>query len=239
MKSDKDMFLTLKKERDGSVSFGNDNSAIIIGKGIVKIGSKDATDLLSVIQMCDQGNGLLFDSKKCYIRKAESRKLMATAVRTPKDIYVLNEIRKEICCLGKDNEIWICNRRMGHINFDNLVKVRKREVVKEIPKISKPTNILCRHCLQGKQTKTNFKSKEYSTTKPLEIIHTDLVGTTRTKGFKGEQYFMLLVDDDTRMNAIFFLKKKLEAFENFKACKEMVETKTGLKIKCLRSDNGG
>jgi hypothetical protein len=37
---------------------------------------------------------------------------------------------------------------------------------------------------QGKKTKTKFKSKEYSTTKPLEIVHTDLVGPTTTKAFK-------------------------------------------------------
>jgi hypothetical protein len=43
MTCDKDRFLTLKKERDGSVSFGNDNSSMIIGKGTVKLGSKDAT----------------------------------------------------------------------------------------------------------------------------------------------------------------------------------------------------
>jgi hypothetical protein len=32
------------------------------------------------------------------------------------------------------------------------------------------------------------------------------------KGLNGEKYFMLLVDDYTRMIAIFFLRKKSEAF---------------------------
>jgi hypothetical protein len=41
MIGDKDIFVTLKKEKDGSISFGNDNSGKIIGKGIVKLGSKD------------------------------------------------------------------------------------------------------------------------------------------------------------------------------------------------------
>jgi hypothetical protein len=35
MTGDRDKFLTLRKERDGSVSFGNDDSAKIIGKGTV------------------------------------------------------------------------------------------------------------------------------------------------------------------------------------------------------------
>jgi hypothetical protein len=76
-------------------------------------------------------------------------------------------------------------------------------------------------------------------TRPLEIVHTDLVGPTTTKGLKDEKYFMLLVDDYTRLNTVFFLKNKLEAFENFKIYKEMVENEMDSKIKCLRSDNGG
>jgi hypothetical protein len=143
MTGDKDIFLTLKKERDGSVSFGNDNSARIIGKGTVKLGSKDAKEenvllvedmkhnLLSVSQMCDQGHKLVFDSEKCEIRKEGSGKLVATTKRTPSNIYVLNEIGKERCFLGKDDESWLWHRRMGHINFDNLVKISRREEVRE------------------------------------------------------------------------------------------------------------
>jgi hypothetical protein len=70
-------------------------------------------------------------------------------------------------------------------------------------------------------------------------VYTNIVGPTRTKGLKGEQYFMLLVDDYTKMTAVCFFKKKSEAFENFKIYKEMVENEMDSKIKCLRSDNGG
>jgi hypothetical protein len=94
------------------------------------------------------------------------------------------------------------------MHFDNLVKVSKREAVREMPQITKPTNTLSKHCQQGKQTKTRFKSKEYSTTRPLEIVHTDLVRPTTPKGLKGEKYFMLLADDYTRMTAVCFLKNK-------------------------------
>ena len=36
-----------------------------------------------------------------------------------------------------------------------------------------------------------------------------------------------------------FLKNKSDVFETFKKWKAMVEIETGLKVKCLRSDNGG
>ena len=41
------------------------------------------------------------------------------------------------------------------------------------------------------------------------------------------------------MTWVTFLKEKSEAFEKFKIFKAMVENETYMKIKCLRSDNGG
>jgi hypothetical protein len=251
MTGDKDKFITLRKENNGSVSFGNDNSSKIIGEDTIRIGNKNENaqnvllieymkhNLLSVSQMCDQGHKLTFDSKKCEIRKEGSGKLVGTTARTSNNIYVLSEIGNEKCCLGKEDESFLWHRRMGHIHFDNLVKVSKREAVREMPQIMKPTNTLCKHCQEGKKTKTRFKSKEYSTTRPVEILHTDLVGPTTIKALKGEKYLMLLVYDYTRMTAVCFLKNKSEAFENFKIYKEMVENEMDSRIKCLRSDNGG
>ena len=76
MIGDKDRFLTLRKERDGSVSFGNDDSTKIIRKCIVMIGNKNTKaenvllvedmkhNLLSVSEMCDQGHKVTFHSQK-------------------------------------------------------------------------------------------------------------------------------------------------------------------------------
>jgi hypothetical protein len=154
MTGDKDKFLTLIKERDGPVSFGNDDSVKIIGKGTVIIGKKNTKqenyllvedmkhNILSVSQMCNQGHKVTFDSQKCEIRKEGSGKLIATTAKTSSNIYVLSEIGNEKCCRGKEDESWLWHKRMYHIHFDNLVKVKKKEAVGEMPQITKPTNIL-------------------------------------------------------------------------------------------------
>ena len=73
----------------------------------------------------------------------------------------------------------------------------------------------------------------------MELIHIDLCGPVRTKGLDGELYFMLMIDDYTKMTVVSFLKRKFEAFECFKIYKELVENETDLKIKCLILDDGG
>ena len=76
--------------------------------------------------------------------------------------------------MGKEDENWLWHKIMRHINFDNLVKISKKEVVREMPKVTKIANAICKHCQHGKKTKVEFKTKEYYTTKPLELVHTDL-----------------------------------------------------------------
>ena len=139
MTGDREKFLTLQKERNGSVSFGNENSMKIIGEGTVQIENKKEKtqnvllvedikhNLLSVSQMCDQGHKVTSNSQKCKIRKQGSRKLIATTTRTSSNIYVLSETGNDKCFLGKEDESWLWHRRMGHIHFDNLDKVNKRE----------------------------------------------------------------------------------------------------------------
>jgi hypothetical protein len=157
MESDKDKFLTLRKERDGSIYFGNYDSTRIIRRGTIGIGNKDTKEdnvllvedmkhnILSVIQMCDQCHKVVFDSQKCEIKKEDLGRVVETTMRNSSNIYLLSEIGKEKCCLGKEDEVCLWHKRMGHINFDNLVKVSSKEVVREMPQIVKPTNTLCKY----------------------------------------------------------------------------------------------
>ena len=97
---------------------------------------------------------------------------MVVAPRIPIDVYILNIEEEEKCCMIQIDKIWLWNRRMGHIGFDNFIKFSKKEVVRDMPKIIEPSNFVCRHCQHGKRIRVRFKKKEYSTSKPLELVHT-------------------------------------------------------------------
>jgi hypothetical protein len=105
---DQNKFVSLKR-KGGNVAFGDNSSAKILGKGVVKLGSENVKvknvllvedlkhNLLSVSKMCDQGYTLTFDSRRCKIREEDSGRLVATATRRPSNIYILyQEKRKNI-----------------------------------------------------------------------------------------------------------------------------------------------
>ncbi|CAL2257239.1 unnamed protein product [Prunus armeniaca] len=61
----------------------------------------------------------------------------------------------------------------------------------------------------------------------------------RNESVAQNRYFMLIIDDFTRMIWVYFLRNKSEAFSCFKKFKSMTELQTGQKVKCIRSDRGG
>jgi hypothetical protein len=69
---------------------------------------------MSVIQTCDKGNFLF------KIRDIKSNKLVGTTTRTSSNMYILDE-EKEKCYLGSEYESWLWHKRIGHINFQNLI----------------------------------------------------------------------------------------------------------------------
>ena len=103
----------------------------------------------------------IFYSKKCEIRRKELGKLVGTTVRTPSNVYILEN--EEQCYMSQTYESLLWNRRMVHLNFDNLVKVSKKGAVRNLPKIIKPPNHVYRHCPHGEQMKTRIKVKEHTT----------------------------------------------------------------------------
>ena len=71
------------------------------------------------------------------------------------------------------------------------------------------------------------------------MVHTDLCGPIIPQSYCGARYYILFVDDYSRMMVIMYLKEKSKAFKMFKLYLDRVEKEIGKSLKCLRSDIGG
>ena len=164
--------------------------------------------------------------------------LIAKGVRTENNVYVLKEDKEE-CHLRKFYESWLWHRRLVNLNFDHIVKLNNEGAVKDLPRISKPNNFVCESCQMGKLTLAQFKSKSFtSLEKPLQIVHMNLCGPSRKEGTGGEHYFMLVIDDFSRLTWVSFLREKSDAFEKFKKFNALAENHIGRKLKAIHSDRG-
>ena len=120
-----------------------------------------------------------------------------------------------------------------------MVKIRKFKKVRGIPSLKKPDVGLCKNYQIGKMGKSSFKRKNYQCKYILEIVHSDLCGPIGVESYNGEKFFILFVDDYSRMMTNMYLREKSEASEKFKWYLARVEKEIGKRWKCLRSDRGG
>ena len=70
-------------------------------------------------------------------------------------------------------------------------------------------------------------------------MHSDVCGPQRTFSLNGSRYFLLFIDDLSKMTWVYFLKKKSEVTAAFWKYKALIDqNQSGCKIKAIKTDNG-
>jgi hypothetical protein len=96
---------------------------------------------------------VVFTSKDCKIKSVNLGQVVAKGIRTNNNVYVMKEDREE-CHLRKYDERCLWHRRLEHLQFDQLIKLKNLEAVKYLPRISKPQDFVCKPYQVGKLIKT-------------------------------------------------------------------------------------
>nr|GEW52886.1 retrovirus-related Pol polyprotein from transposon TNT 1-94 [Tanacetum cinerariifolium] len=65
----------------------------------------------------------------------------------------------------------------------------------------------------------------------LELVHADLCGPMRIESLRGSKYFLLFIDDYSRIIQVKFLQLNSETFRNFNKFKALVEKQSGKDLK--------
>ncbi|PKA46818.1 Retrovirus-related Pol polyprotein from transposon TNT 1-94 [Apostasia shenzhenica] len=256
MSSVRSMFQDLDESQKLQVRLGDDKQVEVEGKGTLVIKTaqgntkhldnvffvpKLAHNLLSVGQLVASGYSILFDNATCKIKDKESCQIIADIQMTSNNMFPLriSSIGNHALIVKKMNESTLWHFRYGHLHINGLKLLNQKNMVIGLPKINDLENI-CEECLYGKQSRKSFLiGRTCRATHPLELVYSDLCGPMRIESLSGSRYFILFIDDYTRMNWVYFLKNKSEALEAFKIFKAFVERQSGYFIKVLRTDRGG
>lgn len=133
---------------------------------------------------------------------------------------------------NNDSEIMLNHYRLGHPNFLYLEKL--------FPSLFKDKNskfFQCEVCQFSKHVRNSYPNLPYKKSHPFSLIHSDIWGPSRIKNITGTRWFILFVDDHTRITWLFLMKEKSEAGQIFKNFNAMIQTQFQTKIQVLKTDN--
>ncbi|GJZ61657.1 putative ribonuclease H-like domain-containing protein [Tanacetum coccineum] len=245
----------------GIVDGGCSSKCYITGKGKIKTGKLDFEDvsfvkelqqfnLFSVSQMCDTKNKVLFTDTECLVLspdfKLPDENQVLLKVPRQNNMYSFNlenivPSRGLACLIAKatvdESNMW--HRRLGRVNFKNLNKLVKGNLVRGLPSKVFQNDHTCVACQKGKQHKDSCKAKLVSSINQyLQLLHMDLFGPTYVRSINHKTYCLVITDDFSRFSWVFFLRTKDETSTILKDFIRQIENQLNKKVKTIRCDNG-
>jgi hypothetical protein len=148
--------------------------------------------------------------------------------------------------VSNTHSMYLWHKRLGHLHVNGMSMLMNKQMVIDYPVLSHSTsnnhNINhCLGCINGKQHRTAMPHvATHRSTKPLQLIHSDICGPMQNLSLGGARYFITFIDDYTRYTTVYTMKHKNEALHHFTTFKLLVENQhQPLTIKSFRSDGGG
>ncbi|KAJ9541739.1 hypothetical protein OSB04_028245 [Centaurea solstitialis] len=185
----KEILSNYKEEYGGSVKFGNNELAPVVGQG--DIVCKDITiknvahvvglnhNLFSIGKFCDKDLEVYFKKRRCVVRTEEGKELLAGSRRT--NLYTIRLQHKLQCsssCLitrSSLRQAVLWHKRLSHLNFRYIDKIVKHQLE------------MCPGCEKGKMKRASHPPKpEQGSKSPLSLLHMDLCGPMKYQSLAGK-----------------------------------------------------
>nr|GEX79947.1 integrase, catalytic region, zinc finger, CCHC-type, peptidase aspartic, catalytic [Tanacetum cinerariifolium] len=206
-KINKSLLINFVQKFLGTVNFGNDHVAKIMGYGDYKIGNVMILrvyfveglrhNLFSVGQICDSDLEVAFRQHTCFIRNLDDVDLLTGSQGN--NLYTLSLqdmiASSPVCLFSKASKTksWLWHRRLSQLNFGAINHLARQSLVRGLPKLKFKKDHLCSACAMGKSTKKSHKPKSEDTNQEkLYLLHMDLCGPMRVESVNGKKYILKL-----------------------------------------------
>ncbi|GJS85518.1 retrovirus-related pol polyprotein from transposon TNT 1-94 [Tanacetum coccineum] len=206
----------------GTIRFGNDQIAKIMGYGDYQLGNVTISrvyyveglgyNLFSVGQFYDSYLEVVFRKHTCYVRGLEGVDLLSRSRDINLYTISLDDMLKSspVCLLSKASKTksWLWHQRLSHLNF-------------------------------GKSKNYSQKPKAEDTNQEkLYLLHMDLCLPMLVKSINGRKYILVIIDDYSRFTWVKFFRSNDEAPEVIIKCLNQIQVRLNENVQNIRTDNG-
>ena len=260
MTNSREAFVSYKKALT-TIRIGDGRELAVVGEGSVemytrvdgrdeKIILEDAlhvpeltTNLLSATRMIEHGASVSLRKDKSVVSKTGRDLIWATQDRNLYKVRATVKARPQSHIAEKKASAEIWHRRLGHLGYDNLIKMQKQGMVHgldvNVDDFKREAEKLCEVCVLSKQHRLPHPRSDSASTRPLELIHMDVNGPMQVRSFGGALYVATYLDDYSRLSHVRLVKAKSDVPTATKDAIIFLENQANAKVKAVRSDRGG
>lgn len=244
-----------------SITIGNGSTVEATGMGIVVFNTPSGSqvrlskvlyapgffaNLLSVYQTTQAGAMFVFKGTECTVQSPNGDVILqgkATGRMYQFQVSYPCTARALAASSSPVTRVQLWHRRFGHLGSSNLALlpslVDGMTVTASDVQAAAHTMSSCDPCLQSKQHRQQFPISSSSATRPLELLHTDIMGPFPTPSIGGSRYVVTILDDYSKYSAAIPITRKSQAAEQLINYIRFFENQAGVRVKAVRSDRGG
>ena len=223
----------------------NQQSSVATITGVLHVPGLTA-NLMSVSDLDKKGFETTTKNGEMAIMKNGSRRVMA---RREKGMYHLKANGEVVLATGQKSptgepgqespaeakkKIW--HWRLGHVSKAVMKRVALTSKLEGFEYDEEEVEN-CEDCILAKMQKTLRKKAEATTTRKLELVHTNVCEPLQDEGYNGSRYLLTMINDWTRMMWVYPMKLRSELPITFGSWKAMVEWESGEKLCRIWCDN--
>ena len=150
--------------------------------------------------------------------------------------YLLHFLQNCSSYVGEKASPNTWHHRLGHPHFRVLQSILNKY---GLPLTHKLSHLYCDACRTSKSHKLPFTISVHKSSKPLELIHSDVWGPAPILSHFGFSYYVVFIDDFSKYTWLFPLRKKSDVLSTFIEFKKKVENQFSTRIVSFQSDWGG
>ena len=205
-------------------------------------------NLLSVSKITDSINLVVFSKNEVKILK-ETGDINAT-LNNPNNMVIAQGDRKgnlyeimfnksendcNVNLMSKDDNNALWHARLGHPDNNSVKWLCNNGYLKFN---YSNDNDFCEPCVLGKQRRASHPTSPNQTSRPLELIHSDVCFLTNESVLGGYHYFVTFLDDYTNFATVYLLKSKDEVYNYLVKFIKEATNRFNLPVAAIRTDNG-
>jgi hypothetical protein len=135
----------------------------------------------------------------------------------------------------------IYHQRLGHPCFTSTVSLLRSNAIlgvmhDELPPSDQTHD--CKACVKAKQTRASFPVSNSRCTRPMQLLHSDLMGPFKVPSLGKSMYVATLLDDFSGYGEVFCLKDKKSVQETLPYAIVRFQRQSGYQVKAIRTDRG-
>ena len=189
---------------------------------------KITKNLLSVQKFTYDNNVYFeFHSSHCLVKDKSTHKILLKGMLKDGLYYIEPGISQPTALVGERTTPTIWHSRLGHPHFKTLKKIIENF---RLPTSQLPKSYLCDSCCLSKSHKLPFSLSSRTSTKPLQLIHSDLWGPAPVCSHFGFLYYVIFIDDFSKFTWLYPLKKKSDALSVFVDFHNRVERQLSFRL---------